>query len=124
MAKHNFRRLKIHQRALAFVVEIYKISKRFPEEEVYGLTSQIRRAATLVALNIAEGSGNFSEKEFKRYWEIALRSDYEVIACLEIALRLNYCSSDDCDRLISEADEISAMISVFSQSLVCSLSVC
>jgi len=117
MAKHNFRKLKIYQRTLAFIVEIYKISKRFPKEEMYGLTSQIRRAAASVALNIAEGSGNFSEKEFKRYLEIALRSDYEVIACLEIALRLNYCSSDDCDRLIFEADEIAAMISVFSKSL-------
>ena len=59
-------------------------------EELYGLTSQIWRATTSISLNIAEGSGNNSEKEFKRFLEIALRSAYEVMACLEIALKLTY----------------------------------
>ena len=117
MNKHNFRKLKIYQRAIEFAVEIYKLSKTFPKEELYGLTSQIRRAVTSISLNIAEGSGNDSEKEFKRFLEIALRSDYEVMACLEIALRLNYCDRTDFDRLIAEADEIAAMISGFSKSL-------
>ena len=81
------------------------------------MTSQIRRAVTSISLNIAEGSGNDSEKEFKRFLEIALRSDYEVMACLEIALKLTYFEKKDFDRLISEADEIAAMISGFSKSL-------
>lgn len=117
MSKHNFRKLKVYQRAIEFAVEIYKLSKIFPKEELYGLTSQIRRAATSISLNIAEGSGNNSEKEFRRFLEIALRSDYEVMTCLEIALRLNYCERKDFDRLIAEADEIAAMISGFSKSL-------
>jgi len=117
MKKHNFRNLKIYQRSILFAVEIYKISKQFPKEEIYGLTSQIRRAAMSISLNIAEGSGNNSEKEFQRFLEIALRSDYEVMASLEIALRLNYCDEKDFSRLSAEADEIAAMITGFSKSL-------
>jgi four helix bundle protein len=74
MNKHNFRKLKIYQRAIEFTVEIYKLSKLFPKEELYCLTGQIRRAVTSISLNIAEGSGSNSEKEFKRFLEIALRS--------------------------------------------------
>ena len=117
MNKHNFRKLKIYQRAIEFVVEIYELSRTFPTEELYGLTSQIRRAATSVSLNIAEGSGNNSEKEFKRFLEFSLRSAYEVMACLEIALKLKYVKKNDFDRLISQADEIAAMITGFSKSL-------
>ena len=117
MKKHNFRNLKIYQRAIEFAVEIYKLSKIFPREELYGLTSQSRRAVTSISLNIAEGSGSNSEKEFRRFLEIALRSDYEVMSCLEIALKLTYCERHDFDRLIEEADEIAAMITGFSKSL-------
>lgn len=107
----------MYQRAIEFAIEIYKLSKTFPREELYGLTSQIRRAVTSISLNIAEGSGNNSEKEFRRFLEIALRSDYEVMTCLEIAVRLNYCVRKDFDRLVVEADEIAAMITGFSKSL-------
>ena len=95
MGKHNFRKLKAYQRAIEFAIEIYRLSKTFPREELYGLTGQIRRAVTSISLNIAEGSGNTSEKEFQRFLEIALRSDYEVMTCLEIAVKLNYCRKED-----------------------------
>ena len=98
-------------------MQIYKLSKTFPSEELYGLISQIRRAVTSISLNIAEGSGSNSKKEFSRFLEIALRSNYEVMTCLEIALRLNYFEEEDFDRLIAEADEIAAMINGFSKSL-------
>jgi len=117
MKKHNFRNLKIYQRSVSFAVEIYKLTKSFPKDELYGLTSQIRRAVTSTALNIAEGSGNSSEKEFKRFLEISLRSDYEVMTCLEIALRLGYCDKENFTRLTAEADEIAAMIVGLSKTL-------
>ena len=117
MSRHNFRKLIIYQRAIEFTVEIYTVSRRFPKEELYGLTSQIRRAASSISLNIAEGTGNSSEKEFKRFLEFALRSSYEVMTCLEIALRLDYCTKNDYERLSVEADELAAMISVFSRNL-------
>ena len=115
--KHNFRNLKVYSRSIDFAVEIYKASRSFPKEESYGLSSQIRRAATSLSLNIAEGSGNTSEKEFRRFLEIALRSDYEVMSCLEIALRLNYCDQKNYEALAAESDEIAAMIVGFSRSL-------
>ena len=74
--RHNFRNLKIYKRAIDYSIELYKMTSNFPKEEIYGLTSQIRRAALSIALNIAEGSGNTSEKEFKRFLEISLRSVY------------------------------------------------
>lgn len=115
--RHNFRNLKIYSRSIEFAVEIYTLSRTFPREELYGITSQIRRAATSISLNIAEGSGNTSEKEFRRFLEIALRSNYEVMSCLEIAKRLTYCDEDKYRVLIAEADEIAAMIVGFSKSL-------
>jgi four helix bundle protein len=94
------------------------LSNLFPKEETYGLTSQIRRAVISISLNIAEGSGNSSEKEFQRYLERALRSDYEVAACLEVAVRLDYCTKSEFERLTIVGDELAAMISGFSKSLV------
>ena len=117
MDKHNFRKLKIYQRAIEYAVAVYKQSSMFPKDELYGLTSQIRRAVISIALNIAEGSGSNSTREFKRFLEIALRSTYEVMACLEITLKLKYCIEQDFSRLITEADEIAAMISGFSKTL-------
>lgn len=117
MNTHNFKKLKVYQRAIEFAVEVYKVSKSFPKDEMYGLTSQIRRAVISISLNIAEGSGNKSDKEFQRFLEIALRSDYEVMTCLEIALKLNYCKRKEYERLITEADEIAAMITGFSKSM-------
>jgi len=83
--QHNFRKLKIYQRAILFAVEIYSLSKDFPKSEAYGLTGQIRRAAISVSLNIAEGSGSSSAKEFQRFHDISRRSTCEVMSCLEIA---------------------------------------
>ena len=115
---HNFRNLKVYQRAIDFTIEIYRLSRLFPKEEIFGLTSQIRRAVISISLNIAERSGNKSGKEFKRFLEIALRSDYEVMTCLEIAFRLSYCEEKDYNRLLKEADEIAAMIVGFSKKSV------
>ena len=115
--RHNFRNLKIYKRAIDYSIELYKMTSNFPKEEIYGLTSQIRRAALSIALNIAEGSGNTSEKEFKRFLEISLRSFYEVIACLDIALKLKFLSETEFEKLTKEADEIAAMIIGFSKSL-------
>jgi four helix bundle protein len=114
---HNFRRIKVYQKAIDFSVLIYQHTKAFPKEELFGLTNQIRRAVVSISLNIAEGSGNKSGKEFKRFLEIALRSTYEVMSCLEIAIKLNYLKEEDYERLIIDSDEIAAMIAGFSKQL-------
>ncbi|MCL4489940.1 MAG: four helix bundle protein [Chloroflexi bacterium] len=108
---HNFRELRVWKRAIEFIVQIYKLSRAFPKDETYGLTSQLRRAATSISLNIAEGSGASSDVEFVRFLEMARRSVYEVITALEIAHRLDYCTNEGTHPLSGEADEIAAMIS-------------
>lgn len=114
---HRFRELKVWQRAMDFVTEIYRSSAGFPRSEQFGLTSQIRRAASSIPLNIAEGAGASSNAEFRRFLSYALRSTYEFMTALEIAQRLTYCSPEKTQVLLTEADEIAAMIVGLSRSL-------
>jgi four helix bundle protein len=72
------------------VIQIYKLAENFPKHEVYGLTSQIRRASISISSNIAEGAGRKGENEFTRFLYIALGSLSEVETQLEISQRLDY----------------------------------
>lgn len=107
---HKFRQLKIWQKAMQFITLVYKVSATYPKHEQFGLIDQIRRAAVSIALNIAEGSGAGSDKEFIRFLRISFRSLYEVITAAEIAIILNYGAKMDQGQIIKEADEIAAMI--------------
>ena len=82
--------LQIYKDAYRLSLDIYKITQKFPKEEIYGLTSQIRRAAVSVALNIAEGYGRQSKEEFKRFLKISLGSNNETITLLELSKDLEY----------------------------------
>ncbi|HZQ10642.1 MAG TPA: four helix bundle protein [Anaerolineae bacterium] len=115
--KHNYRQLDVWRRAIDFVTEIYRLSQKFPKEEQFGLTSQIRRAAVSISLNIAEGSGASSNAEFVRFLEIARRSAYEVMTALEIAEKLKYLLPNEKEKLTKEADEISAMLTGLIKSM-------
>ena len=108
MAK--FRQLAVWKRAMAFTTRVYQVSAKFPKSEIFGLTSQMRRAAVSIPLNIAEGSGSGSDAEFRRFVQIAFRSAYEVMAAVEIALNLGYLSKQLADELKQEAEEIAAML--------------
>ena len=77
------------------VTEIYKLTKQFPKEEVYGITSQIRRAAVSIPSNIAEGAARNSPKEYKRFLHISLGSVSELETLLLIVDELNYCNIID-----------------------------
>jgi len=108
---HKYRDLKVWQRALAFTILIYQeAAKYFPSDERFGLTSQIRRASSSMPLNIAEGSGCSSNKEFCRFLEIAKRSGYEVMTAIDIGRGLNYWPNAIADSLLAELDELVAMI--------------
>ena len=110
MTNQKFRKLEVWSKTMDFVEQIYLITKQFPKEELYGLTSQIQRAAVSIALNIAEGSGSGSDQEFKRFLNISLRSSYEVICGLEIAKRLKYLDENSFNKLTNQCDELSAML--------------
>ncbi len=117
MKNQRFRKLKIWEKAIDFIEEIYKITNKFPGKELYGLTSQLRRAATSIALNIAEGSGAESDREFSRFLSIAIKSNYELMCGIEIAVRLSYCSEEESRNIFKNSDELAAMIAGFKKKL-------
>ena len=114
---HNYHRMQIYGRAVELAAAVYRLTQRFLREELFGLTSQIRRAAISVSLNIAEGSGGSSNREFARFLDIALRSLYETNASLEVACRLGFVPEVSVADLRGEIDELGAMISAFRGQL-------
>ncbi|MBN1975621.1 MAG: four helix bundle protein [Sedimentisphaerales bacterium] len=105
----SFRDLKIWQRGIQLVEEIYSLSKSFPKEEIYGLQSQIRRSAVSIPSNIAEGFARLHNKEYRNFLYIALGSCAELTTQIIIAARLNYIEHTKADKTISEIEEISKM---------------
>ncbi len=109
--------LKVWQRSINFVKEIYKISAVFPEREIFGLTSQIRRAAVSIASNIAEGAARNGRTEFKRFLYIALGSLAETETQLIIANELNYLDSEQLKEITDELIIIRKMLLALIKSL-------
>ena len=114
---HKFRDLKVWQRSMDLIVEVYHLAQTFPQSEQFGLISQLRRAAVSISLNIAEGAGSGTDPEFRRFLRMALRSCYEVMTGLEIGRRLGYCMNQQVNALLQEADEVAAMIVGLSKGL-------
>ncbi|MDI6732114.1 MAG: four helix bundle protein [Candidatus Margulisbacteria bacterium] len=101
-----------------FIKEIYAISGKFPKEEQFGLTNQLRRAVISIALNIAEGSDRGSDNEFKRFIDISIGSLNEVIAILDIASDNGFIKKDEYDIMVVKAEHIVKQLSGFKKSLV------
>ena len=101
----NFKKLKVWQKGIELVVDIYNKSQTFPKEEIYGLTSQIRRSSVSIPSNIAEGSGRNSDKEFNRFLDISLGSSFELETQLIIAHKLKFLSDSDYETLNNEIIE-------------------
>ncbi|MEK7062363.1 MAG: four helix bundle protein [Patescibacteria group bacterium] len=97
--EYNFYRLNVWKLGMNLVNEIYSVTKIFPNEEKFGLTSQIRRAAVSVPLNIAEGSTRRTKKDFAQFVRIALGSLMEVMACIEIALNQKYVNQKEYEKI-------------------------
>jgi four helix bundle protein len=105
MAK-AYRDLVVWQRAIEMTVAVYKLSSRFPKDEMYGLTSQVRRASVSVASDIAEGYGRGTRGEYKQFLNIARGSNYEVQTQLVIARELGFGDTKD----LGVADSLSAEV--------------
>lgn len=103
-------KLTLWQRAVEFVVRLYRVTNKFPKEEKFGLTSQIRRAAVSVPANIAEGAGRQSPKEFLYFLSNAQGSASELATELLIAYRLDYLTAADYSDVNDELDQIGRMI--------------
>jgi len=98
-----FRDLQVWQRAIQLTVAIYRLTQGFPREEVYGLSSQIRRSAVSVPSNIAEGHGRLNSGEFRQFLGIARGSNFEFQTQLEIARTLEFGNP----KLLDEAEGLS-----------------
>ncbi len=113
----SYRDLEVWNKAIDLVVECYQITKEFPRSEVYGLTSQLRRAAVSIPANIAEGRERQHTKEFLQHLSVAYGSLAELETHLQIAQRLNYLDIAHVDQVLEKTAEIGRMINGLCRSL-------
>ena len=113
----GFRDLIVWQRSMNFVTRIYELTAQLPKNELYGLTSQIRRCAVSIPSNIAEGSKRGTRKDFRQFILIAYGSSAELETQIDIARRLQYLAADAVMPILEELSAIQRMIHKLSQSL-------
>jgi len=106
----GFRDLKVWKLGKELTLEVYKLSSNFPKEEIFGLTSQMRRAAISIPSNIAERFNRYHKKEYQRFLYIALGSCAELETQTEIACELQYLDIDEKDKLLENLDHESRML--------------
>ncbi|MGY4706913.1 four helix bundle protein [Candidatus Bipolaricaulota sp. J31] len=105
--------LEIWQAGMAIVREVYRVTRTWPKEEIYGLTSQVRRAAISIPANLAEGLGRGTPGEISRFAQTALGSAYELDTLLQIGAELGYLSRADADTLRGFLSQLIKRISAF-----------
>ena len=114
---HNYKELKVWQKGRELVKFIFEITKKFPKEEIYALTSQVRRAVISIPSNIAEGAGHFSNKEFSRYLEIAYASSCELDTQIILSLDLDFINQEELNDFGIYIEEIQKMLTGLIKSL-------
>ena len=117
----NYRDLIAWQKGMAFVTGVYRATGQFPRDEIYGLTSQLRRAAVSIPSNVAEGHGRQSTREFLNFLSIAYGSLNETQTQLLIAQQLGYLNESDCNVLLEQSYELARLINGLSRSLTAKL---
>lgn len=113
----HYQELIVWRRAMELVELVYQPTKQFPREELYGLTSQIRRAAVSIPSNIAEGQARKSTAEFRNFLSIAQGSRAELETQLLIAVRLKYLTQEQTEPCMAWLDEISRMLNALQAKL-------
>ena len=113
----NFKQLIVWQKAHSLVLEVYKTTKRFPREEIYALTSQMKRAAISVPANIAEGYKKKTASAKLNYLNISEGSLEEIKYNFILALDLQYISETDCNRLTDKAEEVGRLLSGYASGI-------
>lgn len=106
----NFRELDVWKVGKEIAVDVYKISSKFPKEELYGLVAQMRRAAVSIPSNVAEGFNRLHSKEFRQYLFMALGSCAELETQLEISCELRYLKSEVSEKLLEKLNHESRML--------------
>jgi len=114
----NFEKLDTWNEAIAFADLVYSLTRKFPDEERFGLTNQMRRAAVSISSNIAEGSSRSSRPDFARFVEIATGSLFEVVSQSTIGLRQGFLSQDAYRQLYEAAEKQGRLLSGLRNSLI------
>lgn len=114
---HSYRDLVVWQKAVDLVVEIYSLTENFPQQEIYGLTSQMRRAAVSIPSNIAEGRRRGTRKDFRQFLLVAYGSGSELETQIEISKRLSFGKNVDFSQAEALLDEIMRMLNIMARKL-------
>lgn len=113
----NFEQLLVWQKAIDLTVIVHELTLKFPRDELFILTSQIKRASDSIALNIAEGSTGQTNPEFKKFLSYSIRSAIEVVSCLHIAKRRNLITEQDFQIIYKKIEEILKMLQALKKSI-------
>jgi four helix bundle protein len=113
MGPRNLKELEVWREAIELAKTIYEVSKGWPREEVYGLTSQARRAATSIASNLAEGLGRGSSAEIVRFGKISLGSAYELYSLLELSNALGYSQAEKVGSISEKLNSLTRRLAAY-----------
>lgn len=113
----DFRDLKVWEKAHHLTLAVYKVTSAFPKDELYGLTSQIRRSSASIPANIAEGCGRSGNAELARFFQIAMGSASELEYHLLLDRDLDFLNDPDYNSLASDMTEVKRMLTSFIQKL-------
>ena len=113
----DFRQLKVWEKSHQLALAIYKVTKDFPKEELYGLISQIRRSSMSIPTNIVEGCGRFTDADFARFLQMAMGSASETEYQLILARDLDFLPKDSYEKLHSEVEEVKRMLASLLKTL-------
>lgn len=117
MSQKRYQELIVWQKAMELSRVIYQVTKSFPEDERFGLTSQLRRASISIPSNIAEGQGRLTAGEFRQFLGTARGSAFEVETQIQLALDLEYLSTAEASNLLELTSEVSRMLNGLIRSL-------
>jgi four helix bundle protein len=112
-----FENLEVYQLSVDYAADVYTLLAKFPESEKFGLVSQIKRSVTSVTLNIAEGRGRSTDKDFAKFLYQSRGSLLEVVAGLHLAERLKFVKREETKGLYVKANTLAAKLTVFIQKL-------
>ena len=112
----NFEKLNVYIDSVSLALDIYRLTKKFPRDEIFGLVSQLRRAAVSISLNIAEGSSR-TRKDFSRFLDMARGSCYELIPLLKISLELRYIAKAEYANFYETVDDLTKRINALKNSV-------
>lgn len=113
----DFKKLKVWEKSHYLALKVYKATTKFPKEELYGLTSQMRRSSISIPTNIAEGCDRNRDTELNRFFEIAMGSACELEYLFLLARDLSFLAIEEFDRFTSEVTEIKKMLASFIKKL-------